>query len=56
MSTEFCTRCKQSHPGRACDYDDQGECAETVQLETPATNSAPAKKASVPPQKSIDRG
>lgn len=29
MATEFCQKCKQSHPGRVCDYDDQGECAET---------------------------
>jgi len=51
MSTEFCTRCKQSHPGRVCDYDDQGECAETVpQPETPAADSSSATGASVPPQ------
>jgi hypothetical protein len=30
MATEFCQRCKQSHPGRVCDYDDEGECAETT--------------------------
>lgn len=30
MATEFCQRCKQSHPGRVCDYDDKGECAETL--------------------------
>ena len=29
MATEFCQKCKQSHPGRACDYNDEGECAET---------------------------
>jgi hypothetical protein len=33
LATEFCQRCKQSHPGRVCDYDDKGECAETVNLE-----------------------
>jgi hypothetical protein len=32
MATEFCQKCKQAHPGRACDYDDQGECAETVDI------------------------
>jgi hypothetical protein len=32
MSTEFCQKCKQSHPGRLCDYDDLGECAETVKI------------------------
>jgi hypothetical protein len=47
MSTEFCSQCKQSHPGRVCDYDDQGECTETVPLpETPAADSAPAKDSS----------
>ncbi len=29
MATEFCQKCKQSHPGQACDYDEKGECAET---------------------------
>jgi hypothetical protein len=56
MSTEFCTHCKQSHPGRACDFDDQGECAETVpEPETPGANSAPAKQASVPPHAGTGR-
>jgi len=32
MATEFCQKCKQSHPGRACDYDDKGDCAETADL------------------------
>jgi hypothetical protein len=55
MSTEFCTNCKQSHPGRVCDYDDQGECAETApEPETPAANSA-TPKAPVQPQARIDR-
>lgn len=31
MATEFCQKCKQSHPGRVCDYDDQGDCAETLE-------------------------
>ncbi len=38
MATEFCQRCKQSHPGRLCDYDEKGECAETTDIE--AENSA----------------
>lgn len=29
MSTTFCTKCQTEHPGRTCDYDEQGECAET---------------------------
>jgi hypothetical protein len=56
MSTEFCSQCKQSHPGRVCDYDDQGECAETVSLEeTQTANSAPAKENAAPSRPSIDR-
>lgn len=30
MATEFCQKCKQAHPGRVCDYDEKGECAETT--------------------------
>ncbi len=30
MATQFCQKCKQAHPGRVCDYDEKGECAETV--------------------------
>ena len=30
MATELCQKCKQAHPGRLCDYDDKGDCAETV--------------------------
>jgi hypothetical protein len=29
MATNFCQKCKREHPGRECDYDDAGECAET---------------------------
>lgn len=29
MATQLCQKCKQAHPGRACDYDEKGECAET---------------------------
>ena len=40
MATEFCQKCKQAHPGRDCDYDDQGECAETLNVdETPESSS-----------------
>ena len=56
MSTEFCTRCKQSHPGRVCDYDDQGECAETLpNPETPTADSAPLKEAPIRSQPGFDR-
>jgi hypothetical protein len=30
MATQLCQKCKQSHPGRVCDYDERGDCAETV--------------------------
>ena len=30
MATELCQKCKQAHPGRSCDYDDKGDCTETV--------------------------
>ena len=33
MATQFCQKCKQVHPGRVCDYDDKGECAETVDVD-----------------------
>ena len=29
MATQLCQKCKQAHPGRVCDYDKKGECAET---------------------------
>ena len=52
MATEFCQKCKQAHPGRECDYDDQGECAETVDIseevgessEELRANNSPAKR------------
>ena len=30
MATQLCQKCKQAHPGRVCDYDDKGDCAETI--------------------------
>jgi hypothetical protein len=32
MATELCQKCKQSHPGRSCDYDEKGDCSETVDV------------------------
>jgi hypothetical protein len=40
MATEFCQKCKQAHPGRACDYDDRGECAETLNVDEMPESSA----------------
>ncbi len=44
MPTEFCQKCKQSHPGRACDYDDQGECAETQEEDNRESNDTGAAR------------
>lgn len=30
MATQLCEKCKQAHPGRVCDFDEKGECAETT--------------------------
>ena len=30
MATQLCKKCKQAHPGHVCDYDEKGECAETI--------------------------
>jgi hypothetical protein len=30
MATQLCQKCKQAHPGCVCDYDEKGECAETI--------------------------
>ena len=32
MATELCQECKQTHPGCLCDYDNKGDCAETVDV------------------------
>jgi hypothetical protein len=43
MATEVCQKCKQAHPGRLCDYDDKGECAETIGVNDVAETNEPAK-------------
>lgn len=51
MATEFCQKCKQSHPGRACDYDDQGECAETAnadETEEPSSETPASPRTQLP--------
>ena len=40
MATQFCQKCKQSHPGRVCDYDEMGECAETPKVDEPVKPSS----------------
>ena len=32
MAPQLCDKCKQAHPGRVCDYDEKGECAETISI------------------------
>ncbi|MGA2344359.1 MAG: hypothetical protein ABSF93_00050 [Candidatus Sulfotelmatobacter sp.] len=39
MATQLCQKCKQAHPGRVCDYDEQGECAETIDAKEAAQPS-----------------
>ena len=47
MATQLCQRCKQAHPGRVCDYDEKGECAETIGFD---------EEASMDKSKDQDRG
>jgi|GEM_PF-1605143 hypothetical protein len=51
MATQFCQKCKQAHPGRVCDYDDKGECAETADVDDnpKAPGERPGEKNSNPP-------
>ena len=44
MATELCQECKRSHPGRVCDHDEKGECAETIRIsEVTAPSNEPSK-------------
>jgi hypothetical protein len=44
MATQLCQKCKQAHPGRICDYDEKGECAETTGVsEVAQTCNEPSK-------------
>jgi hypothetical protein len=44
MAPQLCEKCKQTHPGRVCDYDEQGECAETIGVnEVTQPRSEPSK-------------
>jgi hypothetical protein len=45
MATQLCQKCKQSHPGRVCEYDDKAECAETIAVDEVAQPpKEPSKK------------
>lgn len=45
MATQLCEKCKQAHPGRVCDYDEKGECAETIDTnEVAQACDAPSKE------------
>lgn len=44
MATEFCQKCKQSHPGRTCDYDEKGDCSETTDPDEVADASSTESK------------
>jgi len=44
MATQLCQKCKQAHPGRACDYDEKGECDETITVnEVAKPSNEPSK-------------
>jgi hypothetical protein len=42
MATDFCQKCKQAYPGCACEYDEEGDCPETVDPNENAESSAKA--------------
>ena len=42
MATQFCQKCKKAHPGRDCDYNDEGECTETRDSDEAAKPSGKA--------------
>jgi len=44
MATQFCQKCKQSHPGRVCDYDENGECSETAAATPNSSELAPVEE------------
>ncbi len=50
MATQFCQKCKQAHPGRICDYDEKGECAETVGLDEVVESHETPKQRKVTPE------
>src|ERR1700682_3459165 len=43
MATQLCQKCKQAHPGRVCDYDEKGECAETTDVSVAQPCNEPSK-------------
>jgi len=44
MATQLCRKCKQAHPGRVCDYDEKGDCAEKIDTnEVPQPRDAPSE-------------
>ena len=44
MATQLCQKCKQAHPGRVCDYDEKGECAETIGVDAVAQTTNESSK------------
>lgn len=49
MATEFCQKCKQAHPGCLCDYDDKGNCAESVGVSEEQVEESKSTKESPKP-------
>jgi hypothetical protein len=51
MATQLCQNCKQAHPGRVCEYDEKGECPETIdtnEFAQPCDAPSKTKSAHVP--------
>jgi hypothetical protein len=51
MATQLCQKCKQAHPGRVCEYDEKGECSETIdtnEVAQPCDAPSKTKSADVP--------
>jgi hypothetical protein len=44
MAAELCPKCKRSHPGRSCDYDDKGDGVETADLSEAAKEANQKEK------------
>lgn len=51
MATDFCQKCKQAYPGCACEYDERGDCPETVDPKENVVSSAKTSQDSNDPNK-----
>jgi hypothetical protein len=57
MATQLCQKCKQAHPDRICDYDEKGECSETIDTnEVAQPRDVPSKDEVGAPSGTLPRG